>query len=140
MRENLKNLLQKAKYENNSNLAENVWNKLIIRNKKIARIKLTIYTSIELISVTGLIKATQKLLTDLSGSGFYEYLSILFSNGTSIFSYWKELTYSLLESLPASGITMSLGLVFIMIIGFKFIINQIIKGQIYQNKYLTLTI
>jgi hypothetical protein len=36
-------------------------------------------------------------------SGFYHYLSVIFS-GENVFAYWKELSLSLVESLPIFGL------------------------------------
>jgi hypothetical protein len=36
-------------------------------------------------------------------SGFYDYFSLLFSGDNAILVYWKELTYSLVETMPIAG-------------------------------------
>ncbi len=41
----------------------------------------------------------------MSESGFYQYLSLVFSGDTSLFIYWKEISFSLLESLPVLAVT-----------------------------------
>lgn len=42
-------------------------------------------------------------------SGFFQYLSLLLSENGSIFSYWKEWSFSVAESFPIVGVMMFLG-------------------------------
>ncbi len=130
MEKELIKVFHKAKYEEGSGLALNIWQKIVMRDRRIARLKLWAFSSIGLVSLIGLIPAGKSLFNDLGQSGLYEYFSLLFSSGNSIFSYWKELALSIAESLPIMSIILSLTLVFILFLSFKYASRQIIKGQL----------
>lgn len=129
----LKNAFQNAKYEEKSGLTLDIWNNLIIRNKRIALLKLWIFSIIGSFSLLGLIPASSALSVKLTQSGFYEYMSLVFSSNNSILVYWKELLLSITESLPIMDITLSLSLIFILLTSIKYTVKQIII-----NNYLTL--
>ena len=130
MEKELKKAFHKARYEEKSNLNLYIWQNIVIRNKRIARIKLWAFSFVGLASLAGLIPAWKTLSSDLAQSGLYEYFSLMFSNGGSIFSYWKELILSIAESLPTMSIILSLSLVFILFLSIKYATKQIIKSQL----------
>ncbi len=139
MEKELIKVFHKAKYEEKSNLAENVWHSLVIRNRRIARLKLWIFSFVGSASLIGLVPAWKALSSDLVQSGFYEYLSLVFSNSGSILFYWKELAFSIAESLPTTSIILSFSLVFILFLSLKYAAKQIIKGQLFSTRFLTLS-
>ncbi len=51
------------------------------------------------------------LYSALARSGFYEYVSLVFSADGTLFSYWKELGISILESTPILGMIILLAAV-----------------------------
>jgi hypothetical protein len=138
MEKELKRAFYKAKYEEND-LAKNVWQKIIIRNKRIARLKLWAFSFVGLASLAGFIPTLKELSSDLAQSGVYEYLSLAFSNSSSILSYWKELAFSIAESLPIVSIILSLSFVFVFFLSLKYVVKQIIKNQLYSAESLTLS-
>jgi hypothetical protein len=129
MEKELIRAFHKAKYEGKPDLAENIWHNLVRRDKQIVRLKLWAFSFAGLISFLGLIPAWKALLSNLTQSGVYEYFSLIFSNGSSVLSYWKELALSIAESLPLMSIILSLSLVFILFLSLKYVTRQIIKNQ-----------
>ena len=130
MEKELTKAFHKAKYEEKSDLALNIWHNIVIQNKHITRLKLWAFSLVGFASLAGLIPAWKLLSGDLVKSGLYEYFSLIFSNGGSIISYWKELMLSIAESLPIMSIVISLSLIFIFFLSIKFATKQIIKGQL----------
>jgi hypothetical protein len=130
MEETLEKKFQKAKYGNPENLSENVWRAIIARDQRITRIKLWAFASVAALSVSLLIPAFRILLTDFKQSGFYDYLSLIFSSGGSIISYWKELAFSLAESLPAISIILTLSLLFICFFSMRHLMKQVGKRSL----------
>ena len=130
MEKELIKAFHKAKYKEGSNLAENIWHNIVVYNKRITRIKLWVFSLAGFTSLIGLIPAWKTLSTDLAQSGLYEYVSLAFSSGGSILSYWKEFALSMAESLPTMSIILSLSLVFILFLSLKYAMRQIIRGQL----------
>lgn len=55
------------------------------------------------------------LATQLSESSFYSYASLLISDGDLTFLHSQEFIFSLIESLPIFGITITLTLIFLLL-------------------------
>lgn len=139
MEKELIKAFHKAKYEETPDLAEDVWHSIIVRNKRIARLKLWTFSFAGVASLIGIVPAWKALSSDLAQSGFYEYLSLVFSSSDSILSYWKELAFSIAESLPTTSIILSFSLVFILFLSLKYAARQIIKGQLFPTRFSTLS-
>ena len=89
-------------------LEQNIINKINKIEKRKLFVKQSIYGLVSLISFAGIIPAVSYVLKSLSTSGLYEYISLIFSN-TETLAYWKELSLSILESMPFLGLAMGLG-------------------------------
>lgn len=133
MDENIKKAFSKVKYETNDNLARDIWLKIALHNKRIIRLKLYTFSLLSIVSLVGFFPVFKILLSDFAKSGFYEYLSIAFSSNSTFISYWKELSYSLAESLPVTSMIFSFTLIFIFFISIRYALKQIIKGQLYYQ-------
>ena len=138
MHQKLTKIFQKVKYESNINLAENVWQAIVLHDKCIVRVKLWAFSVIGFVSLVGLVPAFKTLSSDLAQSGFYEYLSLVFSNSGSVVSYWKELVFSLAESLPAMSVILTLSLVFVFFLSLKYLMKQIGKGRLINSVVLSI--
>ena len=97
--------------------------------KKNARLEISVFVLIGFASLAGLIPAFKIMLSDLTQSGFYEYFSLIFSDGLTNSVYWKELSLSLAESLPAISIILTLSLVFISFLSIRYFIKTIINND-----------
>ncbi|MFA6257569.1 MAG: hypothetical protein WC671_00985 [Candidatus Paceibacterota bacterium] len=135
MQNKLTKIFQKAKYEGNSDLTQDIWHTIIKREKRDTKIKFWAFASMGFTSFVGLVPAVKILINDFTQSGFYDYFSLLFSNSEVVFSYWKELGFSLAESLPTMSITLTLSLVFILILSLKNLTKQIINNNPIGKTY-----
>jgi hypothetical protein len=130
MEQKLTKVFQKANYQSDANLSQDIWYFLLKREKRIAKLKLTAFSFVGILSLVGAIPAFKMLATDFAQSGFYEYFSLLFSSNGALASSWKELAYSLAESLPTISIILSLSVVFVFFLSIRYVLKQIIKGQL----------
>ena len=135
MQDKLTKIFQKAKYESDPSLASGIWLAITMREKRIAQYKLLAFALTGLASLGGLVPAFKILLGDFARSGFYEYFSLIFSDGRSILSYWKEFVFSLAESLPTMSIILTLSLIFILILSLKNLTKQIINNNPLGKTY-----
>ena len=131
MEKYIKKALINAKIEPNFDLKEKIWNHLLLRDKRIAYFKLISFSSISIASLAGFIPMFKILANDFTQSGFYEYLSLVFSNNGIFSSYWKDFAYSLAESIPTMSIISVLVTIFIFFLSLKYVVKQIIN-----NKYI----
>ncbi|MDB5259501.1 MAG: hypothetical protein JWO73_709 [Candidatus Taylorbacteria bacterium] len=65
--------------------------------------------SISIISLSAAVFSFASVKDTLSQSGAFEYVSAALSDGTGALDYWKELTLSIVDSLPIFGIAILLG-------------------------------
>ena len=81
-----------------------------INKEEVRRAKVYFFVSITTASasVFGLIFSVRFMIQEFYQSSFGSFLSLIFSDPNTLASYWKELSMSLLETLPILGITISL--------------------------------
>lgn len=140
MQDKLVKIFKNAKYNPDEGLAFSVFQTIITQDRRIARLKLWSLGFVLFASSMGLIPAFQILSSDLIHSGFYEYFSLIFSDGGAMLSYWKELSFSLAESLPTMSIVFTLSMLFICFLSLKYLIKQINKDQLLTSATLSLSI
>ena len=133
--ENLKKAFQNLKYEPKAELADSIWRHIIAREKYFTRVKLYAFSIIGFLSIAGLVPVFKALFTEFTQSGFYEYFSLIFSSGSNVFSYWKELALSLVESLPIMNIIFLFSLVFVLLLSARYLLKQIINSNYIGHSY-----
>lgn len=119
MEQKLTKIFQKTKYTPEEELKEIIWNTIKTHQKRSTKIKLWVFSFAGIVSFTALIPTFKILLNDMTQSGFYEYSSLIFTNDKSILLYWKDLVFSLAESLPTTSIILTLSLTFIFFLSLR---------------------
>lgn len=71
--------------------------------KRIAIISTTL-----IISIIALIPSLNMVISDLNQSGFNSFISLLFSDFSTVIVYWKSFTIILLETIPALSLALFL--------------------------------
>ena len=130
MAKNLKELFYKIKTEPPRDLPFVIWQKIVKRNKKIFILKVGIFSFVGLSSLFGTFFAFSNLTNNISNSGIYEYTSLLFSKNSGVTLYWRELAFSIAESMPVVEIIYVLSLIFILFISIRYIAKQINNNQL----------
>jgi len=130
MKENLKRAFLKISLLPEESLADKTWHAIVLRDRRIARLKLWVFSLIGLFSFVGFVPVFRMLFSDFAQSGFYEYFSLAFSSSGSVITYWKEFLSLLAESLPVISILSTLTLVFIFFLSLKYAMREIIKSQL----------
>lgn len=112
----------------------NILAKIEREKKRIARVKLAIFGMTALVFISTLIPVYKYTAQEFYSSGFFEYLSILFSDGSIAIIYWRETLLSLAESLPLISLTMMLSVVFVIMGSIKLALKHI-KSVFSQTKF-----
>lgn len=96
-------------------LCENHIDCNILKKDVIARIReemakkefkyMIFFRSAVTLSLFGLILSIRSLYISIKQSGFYDFVSLTISDQSIIISLWKELTFSIIQSIPFLGIT-----------------------------------
>lgn len=129
MRKNYNQIFQEiSKVDISEKIEVNIINKIhkLERNRLFA--KQIAYSSISILSLIGIVYSGIYALNELASSGIYEYFYLIITD-IEILNYWKELTYSIAESLPLFGITICLTVFAI----FLWSISKTSKIQIFKN-------
>lgn len=116
---------------------ENIGNLLFTKiQRKIqlqTRILLLSYTVVGFVSAAFLFMYIKYLFIDLNNSNLYGYIHFIFQEDLQTLStFSKEIIYALFESLPITSITLTLGLLFMIMLS----INGIIVS-LQKNRFLT---
>jgi hypothetical protein len=84
-----------------------------MEEKRLARIRTWLFGSTSVASLGLSIWAVVYLTDSIKQTGFWQYFSLLFSGDSAIYAYWKELSFSLAESLPIVSL-----IIFLTAVGF----------------------
>ena len=66
-----------------------------------ARTAVAIHGALILIMAAVFVPALEQTISHASASGFFEYVSLAFSDGGSVLSSWKDFAFTMAESIPA---------------------------------------
>ncbi|MEN9912824.1 MAG: hypothetical protein RLY66_232 [Candidatus Parcubacteria bacterium] len=78
------------------------------------RISVSLHGAVAVGSMVMFVTALQYTSTEASQSGFYDYMSLLVSDGRYLISSWKEVSITILESAPILGAALSVGTLIIL--------------------------
>jgi hypothetical protein len=70
-----------------------------------------IFAFTAIVSAVALIPVITALVKAFTASNFSTYLSLIFSDGTMLAAYWRDVLASLVESLPAVSLMLTLALI-----------------------------
>jgi hypothetical protein len=87
--------------------------------ERIARFKFFFLSLLSVISGTSLFHAVSYALRGFAETGFYEYLSLLSSDGFMILPYWKEFTFTMIETVPVFEISLVLAILYALLESLK---------------------
>ena len=128
MDEYIKKLFKNTVYLPESRLSDDIWALIKAKNSKILRMKKFGYFSLLVLSLSGSIFSIKVLMEQFTQLGFFRYLSLIFSDGGIIATYWKEYVFSLVDSLPIASLAVLLFFLFMLFISINKISYQ------YRNK------
>ena len=100
--------------------------KCIRRKQRLLDLKKIIFVSILFVASTiGLFPTTSLLLSDFNQSGFLRFLSLMFSDFSTVTTYWQSFTMVLLETLPAISLALFLAVLLTFLQSIKFLTKDI---------------
>jgi len=109
-----------------------LYNNILLRVEKDrvrgAQIRLALFGVASFASFAALFPAFQYAGQAFYQSGSYEYLSLIFSEGTALLPYWKEFLFTIAESLPIIEIATVLVVVFILLESVKMAVRNTPKA------------
>lgn len=91
-------------------LYRSVMARIELARRRQAQIRAGLFAVFACASGTLLVPVLEYTSGQLYASGFYEYLSLAFSDRTLVLTYWREFVLSLVESLPSLALVLLLPL------------------------------
>jgi len=128
--QNLQKLFKQASYQPESRLSGDVLLLVEAKSSRIAKWKTIGYLSASVLSLSLSVMSIKSVIEQFTTTGFYNYLSLAFSDSGIIATYWKEYILSLVDSLPILSIILSFSLLFVLFISIKRVSYQ------FKNKLL----
>ena len=106
-------------------LAESVIVRIMRERRRWARTRVFFLAASACISCAAFIPALEEASREFSQSGFYQYFSLAFSDGSVLFASWKEFSLLLAESLPLMGITLVLAALFVLLASIRLMARDV---------------
>ncbi|MDB5189968.1 MAG: hypothetical protein JWN49_294 [Parcubacteria group bacterium] len=107
--------LRLPKIETPTGLLEGVFARIRQEQVRLARMRTTLYSVGMILSLGTGSLVTVSLARSLRASGFYEYASLALSGDSLFLTYWRELSFSLLESVPFITLLMFLVVLLVLV-------------------------
>jgi len=85
-------------------LRNNILSGIKQEERRRAKVYLFGYASVIPFSLVGVVLSIKYVSEGFYQSGFYEYFSLLLLGDSAIYAYWKELSLSLIDTVPIIGI------------------------------------
>lgn len=101
-------------------LLEKVMLRIRHRQIQLARLRLSGFAALFFASIAALVPAWKMMSAGSVESGFFQFLSLIYSNIGAVATNWKVFGMTLLESLPALEIATLSIVVFVLLISIRF--------------------
>jgi len=110
--------------------------KRLHKEERIFAIKRVILFSIIMVcSVAGVVPAFNILVLDVSKSGFYNFVSLAFSDFSVVITYWQSFIMVLLETLPALSLALVLAVILTFLQSTRLLVKDIKKLNIIRHGF-----
>lgn len=86
-----------------SGLCNSVIQHIVAYERKVAKRKCIAQGVLSAASLVGGVVIFNAVVQSFAQSGFYQYFQLIFSGDSEVLTYWKELSMSLVESVPLVG-------------------------------------
>ena len=124
MEQDLQKLFKQAIYHPESRLSEDIWLTVLEKRKKELKLRAYGYTSLGIFSLLLGGFSISNLVARSIETGFYDYISLAFSDAPRIFNYWHDYSATLINSLPVASLGTSFFLIFTFFVSIRRITYQ----------------
>ena len=100
-------------YEPDSGLFNAIVVRIDMERVRRAKRRFAFFAISSTLSIGAFILAIQYAIAEFAKSEFIQYFSLIFSDGTSLLSYWKQFSFVLAESIPLMSVALLLSIALI---------------------------
>lgn len=101
-------------------LLSKIFNRIDQEEEKKTQIRVIITRIVGGLSFVALFPIFFNVFSQLQNSSFWNYLSLMFTDTSTVFVYWKEFLLSLIEAFPVFQISLILFLTFLLFVSLRF--------------------
>src|ERR1035437_987263 len=98
--------------------------RLSLEQRRAVKRRFAIASASLVASISAAVAAVLILANSLTTSGFWKFVSLIFSDGGTVVTYWQQFSLSLLESFSVPELVVSLSCVFAVMISLKFLLKN----------------
>jgi ABC-type proline/glycine betaine transport system permease subunit len=110
-------------------LTYQILNRIEVHERNIAFLRIFILGIFVLCSLFGIWLLSINVISELSSSGFFAFISLLFVNYNSVIANFSDFFYSVIESIPAIDIAFLLFTIVFFMWSSKNLMEQFLKGS-----------
>ncbi|HEY5383157.1 MAG TPA: hypothetical protein VIJ88_01215 [Candidatus Paceibacterota bacterium] len=100
--------------EPKAGLYQAVLERIAYAKRRSARVRAGFFSALAICSGAALVPAMQYAAGQFYASGFYDYLTLIFSDRSLVLTYWQQFSLSLVESLPSLALLLLLPIIFLL--------------------------
>ena len=89
-----------------------IMERIAYAKRRQARVRSGCFAALAIVSGAALVPALQYTAEQFYASGFYDYLTLIFSDRGFVIAYWRQFSLSLVESLPSLALLLLLPIAF----------------------------
>jgi hypothetical protein len=124
MNENLSKLFKQTYDHPESRLSDDIWYAIQAKRTKSLKMQSLIYGITGIISLGCFVFMIFYMKKQFVSSGFFQYMSLIFSDGNLFATYWKEYLLSLADSLPVASLGASAFLLLSVLVSLRKALKQ----------------
>ena len=98
--------------------------RVVLEQKRAIKRRFAMAVASLVVSVGAAVMAVLVLANSLTASGFWKFVSLAFSDGGTVVTYWQQFSLSLLESFSVPEMVVSLACILAVMISLKFLIQN----------------
>jgi hypothetical protein len=102
-----------------------------LAQRRAAQMRAGLFAVVALASGAALVPVLGYTINQLYTSGFYDYLSLIFSDNSLVLTYWREFGLSLIESLPSLALLLLLPVAAALVWSLMRLVKNAMNGFVY---------
>lgn len=107
-----------------SGLLDEIMLKIDEKRRQRARVRLVCFGVLSILALSALVPAWRELNSEIAGTGFSQFFSLLFSDAGILAAYWQDFMMVLAESFPILGMSAVLASLFAFLASVRIVVKN----------------
>ena len=110
-------------FEPHAGLYAAILERVAYAERRMARIRTALFGALAILSAVALLPALQYAGEQFYASGFYDYLTLIFSDHDFVLTYWRPFSLSLVEALPSLALLLLVPITFALVYSLRRVVQ-----------------